>query len=184
MSDVELWTAQGIGYSLTDEQYDPAKARFEKDAAISAAYTTLCDRLGVASLVWCYSQRPDKFEHDTWTRSGAVWYHLRVPKSAVLTYIDDARWLNIIDKRTSSAEMREDIWRRAMAIHNEALSFDAACAAVEAEIWAAIGSKEDCWAKLAIPAPSATYGSSALLTHPIDRSWVVKSPWPRAAAKR
>jgi hypothetical protein len=166
-----LWSFQAPDFSLLDGRVKPNLSGYCDESQIMAAYAELKSRLGTDQIIWCYTRKEDFRE----TSRQMVEWALQVPIQNILAFYDSVVWARIIGK--TPCTLPEDQRRQ---LRNDALhhfpndpqrrrDFEDARTA---EIWNEPAPAEGWWSKLFIDRPDRD-GIDALISHPIDNSWLL-----------
>jgi hypothetical protein len=171
-SDIRLWSFHEDGdFSLTEGRVEIARSRYYRSSPdIADAYHRLWEIVRTDQLVWCYTKRED-FK----PTSVRKWeWALKVPRSAILRFIDGSVWNRIIRvngfhpprhlyfqwKREALAQFPHDPPARDVLIQSK-----------HDEYWNEPAPEGGWWSRLFVEGPGD--GSiDALLRHPVNPGWV------------
>jgi len=156
------------GRAKKDRSMDPHLHRLP---IALARRSELTSRLGTDQIIWCYTQKADFRE----TSRQMVEWALRVPTQKILTFYDSVVWARIIGKTpcTLPEEQRRRIRAEALdRFPNDPQRRHEFEDTRTAEIWNEPSPDGGWWSKLFVDR-SDRNGTDALISHPIDRTWLL-----------
>jgi len=169
--ELPLWSFHAPRFSLLDGRVKPDLSGYRGESRIMAAYAELKTRLGTDQIIWCYTRKEDFRE----TSRQMVEWALQVPIQNILAFYDSVVWARIIGKTPCTLPEDQRRQLRDEALHhfpNDPQRRREFEDARTAEIWNEPAPAGGWWSKLFVDRHDRD-GIDALISHPIDNSWLL-----------
>jgi hypothetical protein len=171
-NDLLLWSFHKSDFSLIEGTVDHRYSEYYRcDPGIRDAYRRLWDHLGTDQVVWCYRQRGDF----SGRHPGKKQWALRVPRSAVVAFVNRYVWARIIGSRhfapprTLRRKWKEEVLGTFPHDHDARKVLEDA---KYAGFWNEQPPANGWWSTVFVPGPGGE-GIDALLRHPVERKWLL-----------
>lgn len=165
---MRLWTWHEPGFSLTSGHVDHDQSYYYNNNVPSFpdAYAQLAKHFGTDQIIWCYVRRDDYLDLPELTR---VEWALDVPDKEILAIVDPTIWNKILGNRHVPPILHAK-WLEDAPVNETAC--DAYIEQQEKEYHSRQEPKGGLLSQLFITDPTVE-DATALLKHPIPKSWVV-----------
>ena len=173
---IPLWSFHKQDFSLVDDDHlDPTRSEnYKSSPYIANAYRGIWRELGTDQLIWCYTRREDV---RTIPRDKKEWA-LRVPRSAILSFLDGFVWARIIHAGNITPPRACEQGWKIEAIAQFPHDISAQHSFIDAkrdEYWNRSPPPAGWWSVLFVddPGSSPVEGIDALIRYPVVTAWVV-----------
>jgi hypothetical protein len=167
---MRLFSRQGLAVAdLTRHVPDSRQSGYE--TSITQHYQRLFELLGTDQFIWCQTDRPTKWDVDLSVKF-ARWWELEVPQDGIPKYVDIVSWERITGRQV----MPNALWFKLRDQADREFSDDEGRKRRHKELiegfWESRNT-DDCWQTLVRDDADSEWGTSPLVTAPLQGPWVV-----------